>query len=117
MFLNVSLCNSFFSARKWWQFAINAKISQIQDNNRRLTKNYLVQRVEDIVTYVQIYTSQLKKEYIDITLKVSDHVSSDVRSIFKVCLELLLRKTLDIDCAPYEKHLYTTSVKWTCPAF
>ncbi|XP_053397933.1 intermembrane lipid transfer protein VPS13D-like isoform X2 [Mercenaria mercenaria] len=64
-------CAVINNARRWWQFAIEARLSIIQDKKRRLTKDFLTNRVKDIVLYTNIYTAQLKKEYIDATLKTS----------------------------------------------
>lgn len=45
-------------------------LSHIQDRNRRLTKMFITNRVKDVALYQKIYTSQLKKEYIDPAMKV-----------------------------------------------
>lgn len=59
-----------FSATEWWQFAIQSKLSHIQDRNRRLTKTFITSRVKDIVIYMNIYSAQLMKDVLDSDMKV-----------------------------------------------
>ena len=60
-----------FSASKWWQFAIQAKLSDIKDRNCRLTPTYLSKRCKDAVLYTSIYTAYMRKETLDINKKVN----------------------------------------------
>ncbi|XP_041352246.1 vacuolar protein sorting-associated protein 13D-like isoform X2 [Gigantopelta aegis] len=48
--------------RSWWQFAINCHLVQIQDRNRRLTKEFILKRVHDSVVYTRLYLQSLTED-------------------------------------------------------
>uniref|UniRef100_A0A2C9LEM5 UBA domain-containing protein n=1 Tax=Biomphalaria glabrata TaxID=6526 RepID=A0A2C9LEM5_BIOGL len=50
------------SPRLWWQFAVQSHLEIIQDRNDRLTKTFMIERAQTIVTYSRIYTAYLKGE-------------------------------------------------------
>eukprot|EP00794_Sanderia_malayensis_P015340 gene15340-16917_t len=47
------------SPSDWWRFAINCHIEPIRERNRRKTRDFIVQRVADILVYVRAYTEHL----------------------------------------------------------
>ncbi|XP_052810385.1 intermembrane lipid transfer protein VPS13D-like isoform X2 [Mya arenaria] len=62
-------CQLHKNAKVWWNFAIDAKLWEIHECNKRLTKSFLSQRCKDVVAYVKLYTAYMKKEFLDATMK------------------------------------------------
>ena len=58
------------SPASWWKFAISIHLTKIQERNKRLTKNYLIMRVQDVVKYTKTYAAELQKQSVDAAAKV-----------------------------------------------
>ena len=62
--------NFHCSPHLWWKFAISIHLTNIQERNRRLTKNYLITRAQDVVKYTKTYAAELQKQSVDAAAKV-----------------------------------------------
>lgn len=54
----VYFCHSRSSI--WWKYAINATLHTIRERNRKLTKDFLVQRAKDVCAYHRVYARYLE---------------------------------------------------------
>ncbi|KAK3583966.1 hypothetical protein CHS0354_033760 [Potamilus streckersoni] len=57
------------SPRDWWMYAISAKLHVIQEHEKRRTKSYLIQRVQDVLLYHKGYYLHLAQENVDSIMK------------------------------------------------
>ncbi|KAG9337681.1 hypothetical protein JZ751_028331 [Albula glossodonta] len=48
------------NCRQWWMFAINANLSEIQEQRRRENWDFALQRARDAKLYTQLYSQRLK---------------------------------------------------------
>ena len=69
-----------YSAKEWWNYAIQSTLHPIQDRNRRLAKDYMLSHARDAKNYVDAYTEKLRigEYYMERLQKVS-MVTSQLR--------------------------------------
>jgi len=77
----------FFSARRWWNFAINSHLSVIQDRRMRCQWQFAAARAHDIVQYIDAYRC---------CLTVGSRYATQAQKVFNgiySCCQMLLLKT------------------------
>lgn len=57
---NVVFFLFYYSPSTWWRYAINATLHTIQEKRRKLTKEFMVQRVKSMCVYHRVYSSYLQ---------------------------------------------------------
>lgn len=50
--------------REWWRFAINVKLREIRERNRRKSIKYVLKRAQQNVVYVMGYTQHLTQVFL-----------------------------------------------------
>ncbi|KAJ8315854.1 hypothetical protein KUTeg_008004 [Tegillarca granosa] len=64
------VCSVKKSPRKWWKFAINTNLHIIHEKQKKKTKEYMTERVKDVILYHKIYTQYLMTSILDSTMTV-----------------------------------------------
>ncbi|XP_015737816.1 vacuolar protein sorting-associated protein 13D isoform X3 [Coturnix japonica] len=86
------------NCREWWIFALNANLSEIREQRRRSTWEFVLHRAQDAVSYTDLYYCKLKGEPLSAAEQAEMHRIEDEQTYeeLKILCEIVHDKFHDL---------------------